>query len=118
MNDIVTGQDTIYLSLGAGSSTYGSDANPDYTIDSLSYFFTGDINTTGTKVKTTLANANQSDSNNPEDVNANNYQSLNGSTFYRWASAPSEHSNKFVGNSAPRRLDKSTDGFDVRLSLP
>ena len=118
MNDIVTGQDTIYLSLGAGSSTYGSDANPDYTIDSLSYFFTGDINTTGTKVKTALANANQSDSDNPEDVNSNNYQSLNGSTFYRWASAPSEHSNKFVGNSAPRRLDKSTDGFDVRLSLP
>ena len=66
---IQTGLDTIAVTIGAGSSTYGNDANPDYTLDSLSYFFTGDINVTGTKV---------------QENGGDGYIDIDGSTFYRW----------------------------------
>ena len=115
MDDIKTGLDTMHYAVGAGTSTWPvnnqtnlisaakpQDVNPDYTIDSLSYFFTGDINTTGTK------------------VGSNAYQTLNGSTFYRWGnSAPSEWSAKInTGNLSPRTLGKSMIDSDVHLSLP
>ena len=115
MDDIKTGLDTIHYAVGVGTSTWPvnnqtnlisaarpQDANPDYTVDSLAYFFTGDINTTGTK------------------VGSNAYQSLNGSTYYRWGnSPPSEWSAKInTGNLSPRTLSKSMIDSDVHLSLP
>jgi len=116
MDDIKTGLDTMHYAVGAGTSTWPvnnqtdlisaarpNDVNPDYTIDSLAYFFTGDINTTGTK------------------VGSNAYQSLNGSTFYRWGnSAPSEWSAKINTGAGlnPRTLGKSMIDSDVHLSLP
>ena len=115
MDDIKTGLDTIHYAVGVGTSTWPvnnqtnlisaarpQDANPDYTVDSLAYFFTGDINTTGTK------------------VGSNAYQSLNGSTYYRWGnSPPSEWSAKInTGNLSPRTLSKSMINSDVHLSLP
>ena len=75
MNTIQTGLDTIGVVIGAGSSNYTSDANPDYTIDSLGYFFTGDINNTGTKVK----ELGESD---------DGYINVNGTTYYRWGNSP------------------------------
>mgnify|MGYP003109957156 CR=1 FL=1 len=123
MNDIVTGQDTLYISLvgnnpdgDSDSSRYLYDDPVDFTLDSIAYFFTGDINTTGTKVK---ANGSLSD---PKSAsNTAMYDTLSGNTFYRWAggSAPSEHANKFYDPTAVGRLNKiSTEGYDVKLSLP
>ena len=123
MNDIVTGQDTLYISLvgnnpdgDSDSSRYLYDDPVDFTLDSIAYFFTGDINTTGTKVK---ANGSLSD---PKSAsNTSMYDTLSGNTFYRWAggSAPSEHANKFYDPTAVGRLNKiSTEGYDVKLSLP
>jgi len=123
MNDIVTGQDTLYISLvgnnpdgDSDSSRYLYDDPVDFTLDSIAYFFTGDINTTGTKVK---ANGSLSD---PKSAsNTAMYDTLSGNTFYRWAggSAPSEHANKFYDPTVAGRLNKiATEGYDVRLSLP
>ena len=123
MNDIVTGQDTLYISLvgnnpdgDSDSSRYLYDDPVDFTLDSIAYFFTGDINTTGTKVK---ANGSLSD---PKSAsNTSMYDTLSGNTFYRWAggSAPSEHANKFYDPTVAGRLNKiATEGYDVRLSLP
>ena len=123
MNDIVTGQDTLYISLvgnnpdgDSDSSRYLYDDPVDFTLDSIAYFFTGDINTTGTKVK---ANGSLSD---PKSAsNTAMYDTLSGNTFYRWAggSAPSEHANKFYDPTVAGRLNKiSTEGYDVKLSLP
>ena len=93
MDDIQTGLDTLQIDLGAGSSTYTSDVDPDYTIDSLGYFFTGDINATGTKVK---------------EADGDGYINVNGSTFYRWGqSAPNEWANKIAVENA-----------DVFMTLP
>ena len=87
MDDIQTGLDTLQISIGAGSSTYGSDANPDYTIDSLGYFFTGDVNTSGTKVKE--SGASDATDFDIEDVgNTDGYINVNGSTYYRWGNNP------------------------------
>jgi len=94
MNTIQTGLDTIAVTIGAGSSTYGNDANPDYTLDSLSYFFTGDINVTGTKV---------------QENGGDGYIDINGSTFYRWGggNAPNTWLARMLVNQA-----------DVSLSFP
>ncbi len=108
MDDIKTGLDTVNVSIGAGTSTWHidkvtNDANPDYTLDSLAYFFTGDINTTGTK------------------VGDNAYQSLNGTTYYRWAggTAPTTWSNKVnTQNDDFGKLSKLMGDVDVNLSLP
>ena len=58
MNDVQTGLDTLNVSIGAGTSTFDDpdvstdgDRNPDYINDDIAYYFTGDINLTGTKVK-------------------------------------------------------------------
>ncbi len=124
MNDVVTGQDTLYISLvgnnpdgDSDSSRYLYDDPVDFTLDSISYFFTGDINTTGTKV-----NASNALSDPKPWSNSAIYDTLTGSTFYRWAggSAPSEHANKFYDPTAiAGRLNKfKTDGYNVALSLP
>ena len=96
MNDIQTGLDTLQVNIGAGSSTYNSDANPDYTLPDWAYFFTGDINTTGTKVQ--------------EPGNgADGYIDVNGTTYYRWGN----------GNPPGTWLNKIGEiSADVFLTLP
>ena len=89
MDDVQTGLDTLSIKLGAGSSTFGDDVNPDYysqpagvngskqvdivgtSNDSdIAYYFTGDMNLTGLKVS---------------DNNGNTTTpTLDGTTFYRW----------------------------------
>ena len=125
MNDIVTGQDTLYISLvgnnpdgDSDSSRYLYDDPVDFTLDSIAYFFTGDINTTGTKVRAngSLSSGGQLDANNTAM-----YDTLSGNTFYRWAggSAPSEWASKIYDPNTPRSLSKViSDKYDVRLSLP
>ena len=96
MNDVQTGLDTLQISIGGGSSVYGNDVNPDYTIDSIKYYFTGDVNTTGTKVK------------EPGD-NADGYIDVNGSTFYRWGD----------GNAPGTWLNRiMVEESDVDFTLP
>ena len=108
MDDIQTGLDTLNINIGAGSSTYGSDANPDYTIDSLGYFFTGDINASGTKVKEAGSTSDGTDFDVEDVGNTDGYIDVNGSTFYRWGqSAPNEWANKTAIRNA-----------DVFMTLP
>ena len=115
MNDVQTGLDTLSIKLGAGSSTFGSDVNPDYlfkTTDTskqvdiigtsndsdIAYYFTGDMNLTGLKVD-----------NNGTAITP----TLDGTTFYRWGNgtAPDE----WARTSSPRTI---VENPDVRLSLP
>ena len=58
MDDVQTGNDTLQVAIGAGTSTFDDpdvttdgDINPDYTAREVAVYFTGDINLTGTKVK-------------------------------------------------------------------
>ena len=104
MNTIQTGLDTIQVGFGAGSSTYQNDAEVDYTIDSLAYFFTGDINATGTKVKENEAQPADATSFDTED----GYIDVNGSTYYRWGNnPPNTWANKILATTP-----------DVFFSLP
>ena len=115
MDDVQTGLDTLSIKLGAGSSTFGSDVNPDYlfkTTDAskqvdiigtsndsdIAYYFTGDMNLTGLKVD-----------NNGTAITP----TLDGTTFYRWGNgtAPDE----WARTSSPRTI---VENPDVRLSLP
>ena len=104
MNTIQTGLDTIQVGFGAGSSTYQNDAEVDYTIDSLAYFFTGDINATGTKVK-----ENEAQPADPTDFDTEDgYIDVNGSTYYRWGNnPPNTWANKILATTP-----------DVFFSLP
>ena len=114
MDDVQTGLDTLSIKLGAGSSTFGDDVNPDYlfsTTDAskqvdiigtsndsdIAYYFTGDMNLTGLKV----------------DVNGTSTTpTLDGTTFYRWGTGtpPTEWT-----RTSERTLPPTPD---VRLSLP
>ena len=115
MDDVQTGLDTLSIKLGAGSSTFGDDVNPDYlfsTTDAskqvdiigtsndsdIAYYFTGDMNLTGLKVD-----------NNGTAITP----TVDGTTFYRWGngSAPDE----WARTSSPRTI---VENPDVRLSLP
>ena len=115
MDDVQTGLDTLSIKLGAGSSTFGSDVNPDYlfkTTDAskqvdiigtsndsdIAYYFTGDMNLTGLKVD-----------NNGTAITP----TKDGTTFYRWGTgtAPTE----WARTSSPRTIIENPD---VRLSLP
>src|SRR6056300_1795635 len=115
MDDVQTGLDTLSIKLGAGSSTFGSDVNPDYlfkTTDAskqvdiigtsndsdIAYYFTGDMNLTGLKVD-----------NNGTAITP----TLDGTTFYRWGNGtpPTE----WARTSSPRTI---VENPDVRLSLP
>ena len=79
MNDVQTGLDTLRVDIGAGTSTFDDpdvttdgDVNPDYTNDEIAYYFTGDMNLTGTKVQET-------------GENTDGYQdAYTGATYYRW----------------------------------
>ena len=105
MDEVITGLDTVIVDLGAGSSTYGNDANPDYTIDSLAYYFTGDMNLTGTLV----------DSSGTAVA-----QTLNGDTFYRWGNGnPPATWNRTSPLTNNRMSMKSLlTNHDVLLSFP
>ena len=115
MDDVQTGLDTLSIKLGAGSSTFGDDVNPDYlfsTTDAskqvdiigtsndsdIAYYFTGDMNLTGLKVD-----------NNGTAITP----TLDGTTYYRWGNGtpPDEWSR----TSSPRTI---VENPDVRLSLP
>ena len=60
MDQVQTGNDTLQVVIGAGTSTFDDpdittdgDVNPDYTAREVAVYFTGDMNLTGTKVKGT-----------------------------------------------------------------
>ena len=77
MDDVQTGLDTLQVVIGAGTSTFDDpdvttdgDVNPDYTNDEIAYYFTGDMNLTGTKV---------------QETGGDGYQdAYTGATYYRW----------------------------------
>ena len=79
MNQVQTGQDTLNVSIGAGTSTFDDpdvttdgDVNPDIINNEIAYYFTGDMNLTGTKVQET-------------GQGADGYQdAYTGTTYYRW----------------------------------
>ena len=115
MDDVQTGLDTLSIKLGAGSSTFGNDVNPDYLFKTdtaskqvdivgtdndsdIAYYFTGDMNLTGLKVD-----------NNGTAITP----TKDGTTFYRWGTgtAPTE----WARTSSPRTI---VENPDVRLSLP
>ena len=112
MDQVQTGNDTLQVVIGAGTSTFDDpdittdgDVNPDYTAREVAVYFTGDMNLTGTKVKgtsttspddqddTTLdedGNTEVSGEGNDDsnaDVNSSVYdtQATSVSTYYRWA---------------------------------
>ena len=111
MDDVQTGQDTLNVSIGAGTSTFDDpdvttdgDVNPDYTNNEIAYYFTGDINLTGTKVKS--GNFSESDDQDDSTLNEDGNTEVSGegdddsnadvntavydtqhtqvSTYYRW----------------------------------
>lgn len=77
MDEVQTGRDTLNVSIGAGTSTFDDpdvstdgDVNPDYTNNEIAYYFTGDMNLTGTKV---------------QETDGDGYQdAYTGATYYRW----------------------------------
>jgi len=117
MDDVQTGLDTLSIELGAGSSTFGDDVNPDYLFKTddnskqvdiigtdndsdIAYYFTGDMNLTGLKV----------------DVSGTaTTPTLDGTTFYRWGngSPPTEWA-----RTMERSLKSTLTNPDVLLSLP
>ena len=124
MDDHQTGLDTLHLILGGGYSSWSAArtsekndeaGNPDYLMPDIAYYFTGDVNATGTKVKETGG----SPDGYQNDISSN--------TFYRWGeSPPSRHANKIntdndeLNNtlSGFNALNDFEDGVDVILSLP
>ena len=99
MDDHQTGLDTLHLILGGGYSSWsaartsersGQAGNPDYLMPDIGYYFTGDVNATGTKVTEGGGDGYQ------DDISSN--------TFYRWSggSAPGNHLNKInLDNDEP-----------------
>ncbi len=84
MDKVQTGLDTLSLILtDPNTSEWMSETNPDYVLDSISYYFTGDINATGTKVR----NDEYSLTTDFDDASFG-YWSVNGSTYYRWGDNP------------------------------
>ena len=155
MDDHQTGLDTLHLILGAGYSSWSAArtsekndeaGNPDYLMPDIGYYFTGDINMTGTKVhevddsktgRTTTGHGHQTTLDGSANIDytkaqagtvSDGYIDVEGSTFYRWGNtAPSRHANKInTGNDEPNNtlngfdsVDDFTDGItDVVLSLP
>ena len=113
MDDHQTGLDTLHIVLGDGYSSWPTntetavDDNPDYLLPDIGYYFTGDINATGTKVKE-VGNDGKTGRGTAND----GYIDNEGTTFYRWGgSAPDRHANKIMATNA-------TVDADVVLSLP
>jgi len=122
MNDVETRLDVLSIKVGAGSSTFGDDVNPDYyfnepaggdgskqvdiigtTNDSdIAYYFTGDVNLTGLKVD-----------NNGTAITP----VVDGTTYYRWGNgtAPDEWARISDNNKS---LQKLMTNHDVLLSFP
>ena len=71
------------------------------TLPDWGYFFTGDVNTTGTKVL--------EPSENPADGTYDGYNQVNGTTYYRWG-------NNSPPNTWVNRI--MVDNADVMLTLP
>ena len=94
MDEIQTGLDTLSLILtDPNTSEWMNETNPDYVLDSISYFFTGDINATGTKVRDddyslTIGYYPPDNENQDWDESPTGYWEVNGSTFYRWGDNP------------------------------
>ena len=98
MDEVQTGQDTLNVSIGAGTSTFDDpdittdgDVNPDYTNNEIAYYFTGDMNLTGTKVKSgNFSDSDDQDSPTDNDITADtntavyDTQATSVSTYYRW----------------------------------
>ena len=155
MDDHQTGLDTLHLVLGAGYSSWSAArtsekndqaGNPDYLMPDIAYYFTGDINMTGTKVhevddsktgRTTTGHGHQTTLNGSANIDytkaqagtvSDGYIDNEGSTFYRWGnSAPSRHAEKInTDNDEPNNTLNGFDSFDdfadgitdVVLSLP
>ena len=86
MDDVQTGQDTLNVSIGAGTSTFDDpdveddgDVNPDKIIDDIAYYFTGDINLTGTKVKSgNFSDSDWQDDETLDEDGANNSDNSDG----------------------------------------
>ncbi len=127
MNDVETGLDILSIKVGAGSSTFGDDQNPDYYFNEpdggngskqvdivgtdndsdIGFYFTGDVNLTGVKVD------NDGTAITPV---------VDGTTYYRWGNSPPDEWARIggIGNgersmSAMKSL--MTD-HDVTLSFP
>ena len=122
MNDVETGLDVLSIKVGAGSSTFGDDHNPDYYFDQpdgvngskqvdivgtdndsdIGFYFTGDVNLTGVKVD-----------NNGTAITP----TVDGTTYYRWGngSPPDEWARTMDNN---RSLNKIMTDHDVLLSFP
>ena len=119
MDDHQTGLDTLHLILGAGNSSWHKDrlhersgqvGNPDYLVPDIGYYFTGDVNATGTKVSET-------------GDGADGYQNdISSNTFYRWGSgtAPANYDNSFnpAGRINSNNIMINNAEPDVKLSLP
>ena len=112
MDDHQTGLDTLHIVLGNGYSSWApnrtdNDDNPDYLLPDVGYYFTGDINATGTKVKEV-----GDDGKTGRGTANDGYIDNEGTTFYRWGgSPPGRHANKIMATNA-------TVDSDVVLSLP
>jgi hypothetical protein len=115
MDEVQTGLDTLSIKIGAGSSTFGDDVNPDYlfsTTDAskqvdivgtdndsdIGYYFTGDMNLTGVKVDSSGTAITPT---------------VDGTTYYRWGNGtpPSE----WARTQEMRNFLAKTDVF---LTLP
>ena len=112
MDDHQTGLDTLHLIIGNGYSSWApnrtdNDDNPDYLMPDVGYYFTGDINATGTKVKEV-----GDDGKTGRGTANDGYIDNEGTTFYRWGgSPPGRQANKIMATNA-------TIDADVVLSLP
>ena len=125
MNDVETRLDKLSIKIGAGSSTFGSDVNPDYYFNEpdggngskqvdivgtsndsdIGYYFTGDVNLTGLKVD-----------NNGTAITP----VVDGTTYYRWGNgtAPDEWA-RISGDGMGRMAMKELlTNPDVLLSFP
>ena len=79
MDQVQTGNDTLRVQVGAGTSTFDDpdvttdgDINPDYIAPDVAVYFTGDMNLSGTMVQET-------------SQGADGYQdAYTGDTYYRW----------------------------------
>jgi len=126
MDDVQTGLDTLSIKIGAGSSTFGNDVNPDYLFDTddndkqvdiigtsndsdIGYYFTGDVNLTGTKVD------NDGTAITPV---------VDGTTYYRWGSGDPPDTWARIGgepgngNRSMSAMKSLMTDHDVTLSFP
>ena len=125
MNDVETRLDVLSIKVGAGSSTFGDDVNPDYYFNEpdggdgskqvdivgtdndsdIGYYFTGDVNLTGLKV----------DSNGTAIT-----PTVDGTTYYRWGNgdAPDEWSRISDGDMGRMAMKSFMTDHDVTLSFP